>query len=576
MFIVEEVFFMDELKRRLNQIQNNTTELIKDEYKSLLKHYYSRFSTRIKDTIQEEIIGISEYKLDDWIEEMLIDEIRIAGINKINKIHDVLEENALAVERELELGKNADNLLEAYEEIVSRIARRDDSEWLDEIINDFRRQITKKLLYYCDPFNGISQHNIESKIDNISYELRSRLRKLASDFIEEYKQMLKIELNKNIKQVRKIIDELYVEKTLTEEELEEFTQKLDYSGYKLIQEDNKLYAENIKTGKIVELKYNKRHKTLSSVDNSLGFQITKQQYQSVDMNTKRVVIVNDTSVITCDTNKKFQTAIVQKIEGYEFYYGYKKVTSMDEISIVIEKIKEQCPQYYNKLLDDPIFKEIVDKTKIYEEETREIYLDEQDGKVKINQKTKKTVLEKLRLFGYSAIEKDDGLYLIDLTTNEEHKVEYRNGFCLLPGLKAYEFNLCTDIHVVYEDKISLHHSKMKKGNTSIHIRPELSKYIIFIGDDMYSIKVTDNGLECNAKDKDNKPLDLTEAEILLRIKSEFPYVVEHLEQQLSANKSHQSSQNISEEKALLEMTKDALKQGQSLNSTAVSTGGPKK
>jgi len=549
---------MDDFRRNTRKLQDNTIESIEDEYRSLLNFYRNRFSMCIKDIIEEEFRGIPESKMDDWIEEMLIDEIRRTGIHQIRKMHNFLEENNNDVIRGISSGSDSNRLLSEYENQLNRYSQRDDSGWLEEIIMEFRYSLINKLSYYCDVFNGISESNIENKIDSIGYEIKPRLMKVAMIFMDEYKQIIKKEFNKNINKMQQNVEQFQIVEKIPENVKEEFAESLKYSGYDLIEENTKLYVVEIKTGNKFEVRYNEKNNILSSLDDSLVFQITKDYYQSINLESNKIIVINNNSFQTCNKNKKYHLAILQKEDGYEFYYGGKKVTDIVEIDIIIDRLKHISPEYYNKLLNDPSFGKIVDDAKKHDEDSKEIYLDEADGKVKINPNNKENVIKKLRLFGYTPLEKEDGLYIKNLQTNEEQKVKYTNGFCLVEGLKSWEFNLSTSSHYVLEDRMMTSMVKIDKGSASFYGDNELSSFTVFIGDIIYKINLTEDGIKTNVKNRNNLPLYVTDKEILSRIKMEFPYLVEHIERHIEKLNGTVSFQNISEQRELLEKAKESL------------------
>ena len=55
-------------------------------------------------------------------------------------------------------------MMATYEEETNRIARSVDDSWIEEVVEEFRISMIRKLTYYCDPFNGITTQNIDKKM----------------------------------------------------------------------------------------------------------------------------------------------------------------------------------------------------------------------------------------------------------------------------------------------------------------------------------------------------------------------------------------------------------------------------
>lgn len=544
------------------RIQNNTAEEISEEYRNLLFEYQKKYFNQIISIVQQQIRGIPEYRMEEWIIDYLISDIKSEGNKEIRRMHAKLESEFETMTRNIQQNKSLSMSQEQYSESLNSIVRRSDHDWLFDISSEFIKQFKRKIENYYDVFHGISEYNFQRALDNMEIELKVILRKVNQQFIEEYQQILKKTINNNIQKINKNLENISIEEEkISEEYINSLNKILGYNDYELINENGKLYAKSNETGNVVELIYDSFNQVIKAKDGSVGIQIKDDKMISIDKTSNTTMIVEPLSLELSNLKRQFKINVKHGLIGYDFCYGDKKVTDLGEIAAIIDSIKSKTPKYYEELLSNKEFQELITKLEQYEKEHEEIYVDKTDNKVKVNPKTKEFVSLKLKLFGYELLEKEDGLYVIDLKTQEEHKIKaFRTGFGF-EDKKAMELNFSTNLTVRTPNTIIPNNIEFHQENNSLFINENLTKFNIFIGNNSYKVEITEKGLSCTARDKNGEIIFMSNKEILSTIAEVFPYVVEYIQRKL---RQQVTTQIMTEEQDLLDSeiyTEDINAQG---------------
>lgn len=351
---------MEDFKRQGMRIGRNTIEGIREEYISLVNYYRRVFNTYVIDAINGQIRGISESKVEDWIEDYFISEIKSEGLRQINRLESELENNFNSMSRSI--NSNASRNIELYQESLNKIAKRDNSDWIYSIVNEFIKEICKKIEYYYDAFYGISNQNFYRNLDNIKSELKQKLNRATSQFLEEYRQILKQEFRKHNEKIEEQYEEYKNNnQTISEEYINKASTMLGYNGYELIRTGNKLYARNKKTQKVVELVYEKNSQTLVAKDNQMAIQVKEQYMFILDKMTDTAMIERGITFEISDIDRKNITKIVQGKTYIRFYQNDKEITELQELSTIIKNIESKYPGYYQQLCQNINFLKLTEK-----------------------------------------------------------------------------------------------------------------------------------------------------------------------------------------------------------------------
>ena len=205
--------YSDDVKR----IQNKTINDIEDTYKEMISQYRRKINANIIDCIEDTFRGISEGKIEDWIDELFLEDFKAMENHNFTKIEQVLNNYKNEIPRGLEDEIDLSRLINNYREELVDVLKKHNIYEIDDIISNFTRQISNKISYYLEVFKGISEYNIESKIDELKYSLRRRLESVMTQYYEEYNFQIVNILNNNIKSIRENVKEIKENKKIPQE-----------------------------------------------------------------------------------------------------------------------------------------------------------------------------------------------------------------------------------------------------------------------------------------------------------------------------------------------------------------------
>lgn len=436
---------------------------------------------------------------------------------------------------------NKDRIISEYQEILEEFTIS--SLWIEEavedVINEFIYEFSKVILYYFDAFIEIDETRFFENLDELKNQAKRVCMQTSEQLFEDYQKQLKATKKFNVERIQKRLEDfkLIDKRTeINEVTIKRFEKIIKTAGFELVEEFGQWYVKDKKTNKQYEIELIEN--TLIVKGTKIGFSATdkpvdfnenpnKQTYYNHE--TQKSITIGHNQIIIKYPKREIQ--IYKNNQEYVFEYNKKTYSSLDAIAVIIEDLKKHSPFYYEELMKDPKFKEIVNKTIQYGEDTKEIYVDKKDGKIKVNPLTKEKVALKLKLFGFGLLEKEDGLYAIELSTNQEHKIMDDNGWFRISDIPDLSF--CTKYMFVGDD-ITTNYSQIEKGTNKLYIN-NLTQFTLFDGkNNKYSIKLTDKGIKSIARDKDGKLIPfMNDGLVLYKIMETFPetckYILKHLE-----------------------------------------------
>lgn len=348
---------MEDLELEGRRIQKHTAYEIEDEYENLLMEYRRKYMYRITDIIQQQIRGIPDYRIEEWVEEYLISEIRSSGRRQNNRIVSDLEDNFETLINNST--QNLDMHYSRYTENLNEIIRSSRKNSLEDISLDFINIASRRIEQYYDCFYGLVDRNFERALENIKYELRPIIKRLNEQFQEEYQTMIRVTLKNNQNKMDNwIIEAKEKDEPIPEEYIAQAAKMLEYNDFELLREENKLYARDKKTKKVHELKYDKQYKQFNT-ESSIGMQIIDGSMVSVNIDEDLLLVDNQISLEISDVPRMDIIKVSQGLDGYDFYFNNQKITDKEEIVKLIQAIQKKCPGYYNKQLQDPEFAQLI-------------------------------------------------------------------------------------------------------------------------------------------------------------------------------------------------------------------------
>lgn len=526
---------IEEFKRKGRIINEHTVEDLTEEYQKLLDSYRQKYINQIIEVVQEYLRGIPESYLEQWIEENLISNAKSTGTRQIAKIYESLAPEFDALLRHIQTNANTDQNIKEYKDGLNYIMRRQGLGWLEDLRMEFIRTLQRKIDNYNFAFMGIDDRRLENALDNISSELKSAIRRLDNRFEEEYQELMARVMKNNATKIYDNLQQLNNQKQeIPKHYFALVNRALEYNGYQLIEENEKLYIKEKQSNQVVELVYDSQTDIFKAYDNSLGIKIQGDLVLLVDRNKNTRMITDSMMLETANLKGDFKIKISRSFTGFEFEYGGQKITNLTEISAIVHAVKSKLPGYYEELLQNKDFQELISQLEEHDKQQEEIYLDEQDNKVKVNPKNKELVALKLQLFGYQLVEKNEELYVIDLKTNQEHKIKAFNNSYGFEDQNAIDLHFNTNLTIRTPNNIIPNNIEFHQGKDDLVINSNLTKFNIYIGKSSYVIRITDKGLICTAKDANDQLQVMDNEEIIETIRTTFPqvaaYVVEKSKQ----------------------------------------------
>lgn len=360
---------MEDFKSEGIRIQNQTIEQISEEYRDLLISYQRKKFNQINEIVTYEIRGVPETRIEEWIDDYLIGDIKSFGNRNIDRLSMSIDDNFQALLRNIKFNQETEKSFKQYLEDLKNIVKKENLTDLNGISDIFRKKFLRKIENYYEAFYGISDRNFNRTKENIDKNLKIYLRKLNQQFIEEYQEIVKKSIIKNAKKTKENIDELQQQdklqqqEKLSEEQIVRISKIVEYNNYELIRENDKLYIYNPETKEPTELLYDKQNEIFYTKDRKIGIKITDKYIFSIDIKKNTTILDDGISLEIASIDRKNIVKISQGIVGYDFYINNKQVLTTQEILSVIEIIKQTSPVYYNKLLKSQEFIEIIESMK---------------------------------------------------------------------------------------------------------------------------------------------------------------------------------------------------------------------
>lgn len=531
---------MNEYYYELNKIQNKTLYNIEDEYKDLINQYRKKVISRLESCVEETFLGIPDYKIEEWLEEFFIEEFKTIEKRSFEKLEDLMNEYKNIISRGMEEGREFERLIYEYSEEIKDNLKKHNLDNIEGLIGIFSRQFGNKLTYYLELFKGISGCNIDSKIDDLKYSIKNRMNFIMNEYYEEYNFMIFNQLNKHITEIKETFHEIKKEESIPEEILNEFSEKMLYNDYKLIVSNNKIYIRDQKTLELIELNFKKESDNkyeLYTKEKDIIFYLNNGEYSCINKNKNNILSVNNQSYESATTDMQYNINIIKTSNGYEFKYQGKIIKDVLKIEVILSKIREICPKYYVELMENTEIVQIINESEKIKEENKEILFDAFDNKMKLNPKMKELLELKLKLLGYDVIEKNDSIYLIDINTKKEYKLEEgKKGFIV----KDIGLKLDLNLNVALPNSIITNLTIVSKGEDRLYVQ-DLQNFNLKIGNDRYMICITEEQVKCESD------TFLTKKEDFEEIRKVFPFLIEyieHKEKEINKDERQESIQEL--------------------------------
>lgn len=352
---------MEEFKKKGNDIQKMTTDKLNEEYSQMIKLHQNYLYKKIVDTIQHYIRGIRETEIESLIDIYLLTDIKYSGKQTISKLNEDLQA-ALIETLDTVDNKDKNKLLKVYLEKINPPLRKNQMDWLYEIINQFSKQLMQKIDLYFASFRVTSNDNIDRTLENLSKEINKIMEQYQNKFDEDYQIILKKFLNNNIRQISQLIDRISLNRNKSSN-FQMYSAIAELSNYELIEENGTLYVKDKNTEEKIELTF--KGDILISEDKKIRYRSDnqKQRLGYYNSETKVTILVHNGLITVVPPYKKIEDkhliSFAKKDHKYQLYYNLKPTNNLEKIESMIKEIEEYAPGIYSKLISDPDFEKLL-------------------------------------------------------------------------------------------------------------------------------------------------------------------------------------------------------------------------
>lgn len=372
---------MNEKHRKSKSTLYNGLEVIKDKYISLVNELSKEYKNKIINIVEEKISSMPREKIEQIVEEYLLNDLKTTGLRHINQ---KAAEYEYALENLSKMNNSSQNIqssLNIFESDMDVLINKDKLNLLDNVNNEFRKTINNKIRNYYDVFYGINDYRFDRALDDINYDLKSELNRLGIKLEEQYKEIVK----QTMKNVAIQVKTNYNNKSsLKEEEIILFEQIANYNGYHLKEENNNYYAVNDKEKHKLNLTDQNGQSVLVTDKRDLAFKLGDNFIVSANKVKDMMIVIQPNKFYMCKMNRENSIIIDNDIEGLKIYYNNEEITEEKKQLEVLEEIKNKCPAYYEEILNNSKFntlkeemnrKEDIEELKEMKEDINSLFYD---------------------------------------------------------------------------------------------------------------------------------------------------------------------------------------------------------
>lgn len=362
---------MEKLKKRGINIEIVTTDLFSEAYSKMTKKQQTYLYESIGKIIEKYIKGVQRGQIESLIDNYILTDIKYRGRQTISKINDGFQTAYLETIENIDT-KEQEQLLRMYADKIKVPLRRNQIDWLPEVIEQFVEQLRRKIELFLVPFRNISNTDLNQLMADIEKETRKILKEYQSQFDRGYKTLLNEFLAENLRQINSLIEKQCLMNQRASG-LETYFAIAELSNHELTKENDHLYAENKSTKEKVELI--KKGHLLSSPDGRIRYNIDieNERLGFYDAKTKVSILVHNGLITVISEEQQQEKSIVsfaKKGHNYQMYHNLKPVNDAENLKFIIAQIRKYAEGIYNKLISDPDFKKILGS--IEESETPQV------------------------------------------------------------------------------------------------------------------------------------------------------------------------------------------------------------
>lgn len=457
-----EIVFNNEMQNFLNTLE---TRMVESTYESINKKKVSviyKVIDSVRDNLNRYKDSLVENLTDDKIEQKVeeyFQELKDFEHNHINKIIESVRQATDSVIHQAE-NKSERQLESTFTFLMHEIVRRQNVTLHEDLNYEFSSKMANFLTSRYD-YN----YNIAYAVSNVQTEVGHILKKMSEEVIEELQVSLNSYARYYIERTIEVISEQNKENGIeNKEEVKEervnqetnnlFVSSNDVSKYTSLASKMGLKIEETfdgytittpNDGKTISL-YKNASGNLYTPDHSIelkdddGISITIQD---------KIIREKDDTIYFGSLDNPNKVSLTNDFLEYEVRYGDVIQTDPLRKGIALSYIEKNFKEYYQELNRDALFQALSQEVDAADKKVEELYKDIY-GVVHINKNNAEVFNDKVGALGYRAIEKDDGVYLID-RKGAEHHLQYESGYAYLEDEPTVGFN--TNHFIVSENEI---------------------------------------------------------------------------------------------------------------------------
>lgn len=355
---------MKEFKEKGINIQETTTEELRNQYINMLKKHLIYLTKEISKILSEYNIQLRNIDIENIIEKYLLTEIKYNGMYTIEKLNEDLQEVFEEILKE-EIPEK-EKIFTLYLTKIKEPIKRNQINWIEPIINDFQEQFINLLK---------EQPEISKNIDQIISILKQKIKIILQEyqikFVEDYNDIQKNFVMENTTKMQKLINSLD-NKKLKLSKYEKFFTLIELSNYELIEENNILYIIDKTTKEKTEITEEKD--VLRTKDNKIRFINDEEKKMQGFINEEKqrgfVIQPQKITLTTIDTNETITILKVNK--KYEFKQNLQSVTNIKKLKQILREIRDNYPNIFDKIMHDRDFTPIIKAIAIYNKKIQQL------------------------------------------------------------------------------------------------------------------------------------------------------------------------------------------------------------
>lgn len=463
---------IEELKRFQDDLLSSI--LIKiDISPNEIPEYWAIYGKSIEEKVCNELKRRGSFLSDDFINSEIGELLEKSYFNPlidlekqhVQKITESLEKATNTVVKQINK-KDKDEIESLFNMLTNGIVRRHGSKFYEQL----NRQCIEGVgdfLEKCLPLSLGTYHIIEDR--------KGDVKKIIDDFAKTLTEKRKGTLQILLKRYKENILKSFLQ--IKQEKVDSLYGGLDVSSNAIdVLEIQRLAIPAWEVGlnirktlegfKVIDLKTNKEE--LLYKDNTGRIFSEDHTIEMQDLGNDGVEIINGNDVFvekskpysvwetlsatysigTKENPSRFK--IEKALLDYKISYDGQILIDLFKKCAVIEYVKKQYPNLFNKLMRDTTFASWYDRIVQVTRANGELLLDE-NRVVRINSSNREHFKEKMGVLGYEVIERDDGVYAIDLK-GKEHRLNFGGGYATFEDNKNISFN--TNVCLVTDKDIS--------------------------------------------------------------------------------------------------------------------------